>query len=687
MPINIGFVGAYTKKIYGSDVNISLFKYPHELLSALNSSVPNIIGFSNYSWNSRLSERFARYAKQCCPEVVVVMGGTNFPQKGEEQTKYLACRPEIDIHIANEGEKSFSNIVNAALLSRDGGPGIFDEPIGGAHFIRPEFRREKDAELISGATVTRLKDLDEIPSPYLTGMLDHFFDGRLTPFLETNRGCPFTCTFCHTGHSSYSKISKFSPERIKAEIAYIAPLAKKLGISNLHLADTNFGMYSSDLETCNALAGTKKTYGWPTQIQATTGKNSKKKILDITSVMGPTLAVNMSVQSMDDKVLSNIQRSNISLNDYQEIHTTLKAQARPSNGELIIGLPGETRDSFVSGLRKVIDAGVTRVANYTLMLLYGTLFKDPEYRKKYSIKGKYRLVPLNFGSYMGESVFDVEEVGVETNSMSVSDYHWLRGLCLFVEVIYNNRPFDPIIRHLESIGIDQFDFILRVYERRSHSSGGIDSIVRGFEQETKGELWNSEKELVDYYEREENYQKLLAGEVGGNLIYKYKAMSIAYHSDEWVDFLECEARNMIKQAKYSAKECDRLIEELGVVCMFSRLRLSGVLSSQADTTLIRMKFDYDILQWLAQEPGKRLPLNSFFEDDGVVYDFFFSERQLVERDEFFRRYGTHPNGLSKIVARVTNVEQLFRCVDVSGRVNDRVQVPVVDEMVRYAIST
>ena len=70
------------------------------------------------------------------------------------------------------------------------------------------------------------------------------------------------------------------------------------------------------------------------------------------------------------------------------------------------------------------------------MLLYGTQFKDPKYREKYSIDGKYRLVPLNFGDYMGEKVFDIEEVGIATNTMTFNDYLWLRGLCLFTEVLY-----------------------------------------------------------------------------------------------------------------------------------------------------------------------------------------------------------------------------------------------------------
>ena len=65
-----------------------------------------------------------------------------------------------------------------------------------------------------GKHLDRIKDLDEIPSPYLNGMLDKFFDGKLTPFIETNRGCPFTCSFCHTGNDYFHKLNKFS-EKLK----------------------------------------------------------------------------------------------------------------------------------------------------------------------------------------------------------------------------------------------------------------------------------------------------------------------------------------------------------------------------------------------------------------------------------------------------------------------------------------
>ena len=120
------------------------------------------------------------------------------------------------------------------------------------------------------------KDLDEIPSPYLNGTLDKFFDGKLTPFIETNRGCPFTCSFCHTGANYYHKLNKFSQERVKEEIEYIGKRCKELNITNLHMADVNFGMYPQDKLVCEFLLDSKKKYNWPLQIMATTGKNSKK---------------------------------------------------------------------------------------------------------------------------------------------------------------------------------------------------------------------------------------------------------------------------------------------------------------------------------------------------------------------------------------------------------------------------
>ena len=56
---------------------------------------------------------------------------------------------------------------------------IFKKKIDGCVFIHPDTKETENPSFYRGEILSRIKDLDEIPSPYLNGMLDKFFDGRL----------------------------------------------------------------------------------------------------------------------------------------------------------------------------------------------------------------------------------------------------------------------------------------------------------------------------------------------------------------------------------------------------------------------------------------------------------------------------------------------------------------------------
>jgi radical SAM superfamily enzyme YgiQ (UPF0313 family) len=88
--------------------------------------------------------------------------------------------------------------------------------------------------------------------------MDKFFDGILSPMMETNRGCPFSCTFCHEGNALISKVNKFSLDRVKAELDYIAAAVERAPnfISNLMFADPNFdanGSCAVSMDECRSL--------------------------------------------------------------------------------------------------------------------------------------------------------------------------------------------------------------------------------------------------------------------------------------------------------------------------------------------------------------------------------------------------------------------------------------------------
>ena len=119
IPLAIGYVAAYCKKIYGSQVEITLFKYLEELEKALIDSPPDIIGLSNYTWNQNIGIEMFKLARQQNPNVLTVWGGPNFPIDFPTQKKFMNEFSIVDIYVPLEGELGFSNIVEIALTLKE----------------------------------------------------------------------------------------------------------------------------------------------------------------------------------------------------------------------------------------------------------------------------------------------------------------------------------------------------------------------------------------------------------------------------------------------------------------------------------------------------------------------------------------------------------------------------------------
>ena len=675
IPLNIGYVGSYAKKKHGDSVEISLFKYPNITIETIKKEPPDVLALSNYTWNSLLSEQVAKIAKSVNPKVITVQGGPNFPHQTELQLEFLKKRPNTDFHIELEGEVSFSNLLDRIIKYRRGDQELFHTPIDGCAFVN------KQGSIVKGTKPPRVQFLDDIPSPWLNGMLDKFFDGRLSPLIETNRGCPFKCSFCHTGNDYFQKVHMLSMERIRKELEYVGERAYKKKNTILHLADVNFGMFPRDREICEIISETQKKYQWPTTVVTSTGKNNKERVIDVTKILGNTFTITMAVQSMDEKVLSNINRSNIKLDHFVGVNKHLQKEGRTSTGELIVGLPGETKESFKEGVKKIIDSGVNKITIYTLMMLYGTEFKNYKYRERFKMKGKFRIVPLNIGEYGGTKVFDYEEVCIENKDMSFEDYLEMRQLSLIAESIYNNQTFEVFFRYALTLGISRSDFLMQILSNLNLASKKINQIFSDFTKESKDELWESEEELVNYYQKEENYQKLLTGKAGGNLIYKYKSMNLATAMEDWTEYLTLLLKNIVDE-KYK-KEIKPKSQEIQMLAEYHKQRTWKFLDKSSSNTSLTMDSDYNFIEWLEQSESK--PLSMYRLKKPIRFYFAYTELQKKERYDQFRRYGASINGLSKIVTRI-KVENLLRSVGTNPNT-------ISDNMItkrsrtRYAMST
>ena len=394
---------------------------------------------------------------------------------------------------------------------------------------------------------------------------------------------------------------------------------------------------------------------------ATTGKNSKDRVIRITNILGDMFSINMSLQSMDEQVLKNIERANIKLDHMIDVNKYLTDQGRSTKADLIIGLPGESKETFIAGLNNVLNSNSAKVTIYTLMLLHGTEFKNPSYRDKFGYQGKYRIVPLNFGEYDSKRIFDYEEVGVVTKDMSFDDYLYLRVIALFVESLHNGKPFNEFFLYAKHHKIEPATFLKMLNDNRKKASAGIQNLVNNFINETKNELWESEKELIEHYKKDENFLKLKKGEIGGNLIYKYKSKNLVENSSDWLVFFENELYKAVIKKSNNTINPKQIKSEIDEISKFCKLKLHGLLNPKIKTEPIEENFKYDILKWIDHYDEKNSLSNYKFKKlEKLVFEY--TNDQLKMRNDVFKRYGTDINALSKIVTRISNLESQFRKV-------------------------
>lgn len=529
MPLGVGYMKAVMDERL-PEVKSRIFAFPHKLDEALNQKVPDVLMLSNYMWNCSLSYYYAQKVKQLNPDVLIVMGGPNFPLEDERRIDFVKDRPVIDIYVTGEGDFLATDIVTWYLEDSCDKKKLLARNIHSAVY-------KHHGQYIATGLKPRSRNLDDIPSPWLTGIMDEFFTDNLFPLYETNRGCPFTCTFCVQGVKWYTKVSYFSLERVKEEIYYIGKKVHEIAphMKTLVIADPNYGMFERDIEISSYIGEIQAQYQYPLIINATTGKNQAERVIESLEKVNGALVMYLAVQSLDHDVLENVKRSNIQLGAYQEIQTQITARGMRSNSDLILGLPGDSLASHLGSLQKLIDLGTSRLNNFQAILLKGSEMETQAARKQYQYESKFRLLPKSFGVYNNNKVFEVEEIIVSSATMSFDDYLTARKYHLAIGAFWNHGRFKPIVDFMNRYGISSWQWLDAVCQAMQRHPGLTDFVSR-FVAETKGELFDNEAAAIAFYQKEENYKLLEAEGLGDNIFYKYAGLaSFCY----WKEVTEC----------------------------------------------------------------------------------------------------------------------------------------------------
>lgn len=510
MPLNIGYIKAYIVENHGESVDVRLFKHPEKLLQACADELPDIVGLSNYSWNQGLNKTIGTYLRGLLPDAALIAGGPQIDQTTERRLEFFEKHDYLDFLVIDGGEEPVSEMVDWWRDSR------WDFDKLPASFVW----RDGDGLRDTGTRPIK-KIIEGVPSPYLNGHLDEFIDAGLVPLFETNRGCPFKCTYCAWGLSSKDLVRRFDVDQAIAEINYVGNRSQA---RNWIICDANFGMLKRDVDIAKAIRSWKDKKGLPQKCLLSFAKNATDRNIEIGAIMGDMTDSTLAVQSMDETVLKNIKRGNISLDSYVTYQKRFKSSGVRTYADTIVPLPGETLETHIEGLRKLASFGVDDLINHMARMLPGTELNSIETRAEYDLKTRFRLIHGDAGIYKCADgtelrTFEYEESLRSTATMDENVMFFLRKLHFFVDFAWNVDVYKPLLRAAQRYDVNPIDVLRQLIDRAENDPGslgpggeGVRRFMDIFDQKSHEEWFDSAEEIENYFAKEKNFMRLIGNE-------------------------------------------------------------------------------------------------------------------------------------------------------------------------------
>lgn len=445
LPYSVGILQAYAirhaKAADRLEFLLPLFKRirPEEGAERLQGA--DVALFSVYVWNMNISLAIARQVKERSPSTTIVFGGPHVPNDAEG---FLRKHGYIDVACQGEGEGPVTALLDA--ISANGRNAAYSRNKPWRDI--PSLRYLDDGLFIKNPSSERIRDLDTVPSPYLSDVFGPLIaanpDEQWIALWETNRGCPFSCTFCDWGSATAAKVNKWSTNRLFAEIEWFADRR----IEFIFCCDANFGILPRDIEIVEYAAKVKGERNYPKALSVQNTKNATERAYLVQkrlSDAGLNKGVDIALQSLDATTLKNIKRDNISLETYLELQRRFTRDRVETYTDMILAMPGETFDSFMNGASTVIEMGQhNRIQFNNLSILPNAEMGDPEYQKTFGMVTVTNEIINIHGSLLRfeGDVVETQEMVIATNSMPKEEWVRTRALSWMISLLH----FDKVLQ-------------------------------------------------------------------------------------------------------------------------------------------------------------------------------------------------------------------------------------------------
>jgi radical SAM superfamily enzyme YgiQ (UPF0313 family) len=340
------------------DINLR----PLDIAEALLAREPKIIGFGVYIWNVEETTEVINTIKRICPEIKIILGGPEVSYETEGQ-KIVELADHV---ITGEADFKFAEVCRQ----------LVDNNLPSA-IRHPPFPKIIPAEL---------PEFSRLALPY-----DFYTDADIAHrivYVEASRGCPFTCEFC---------LSSLDIPVRQVPLEEFLPAMQRLldrGLKQFKFVDRTFNL---NLATSKALLEfflARHQPGMFFHFEMIPDRLPNELREVIAKFPPGSLQFEVGIQTFNPEVGALISRRQ----NYERLADNfdfLRKETRVHiHADLIVGLPGETLESFAAGFDKLIALSPQEIQVGILKRLRGTpiVRHDAEWLMIYNAHPPYEIL-------------------------------------------------------------------------------------------------------------------------------------------------------------------------------------------------------------------------------------------------------------------------------------------------------
>ena len=314
-------------------VEFDINQRPLEIVERLLGESPRIVGLGVYIWNVALTTEVVAILKRLRPDVTVILGGPEVSHETEQQEIARLA----DLVITGEADLAFAEAC--------------------AHLLRGE---KIERRIIPAV----LPDVARLQLPYAF-YNEHDIAHRVI-YVEASRGCPFHCEFCLS--SLDIPVRQFP---LPAFLASLDDLLKR-GVKHFKFVDRTFNLNLAVSQAILEFFLSRYESGLFLHFEMIPDRLPETLRGMIARFPAGSLQFEVGIQTFNEAVATNISRRQ----DYTKLEENLRYLRQQTgvhvHADLIVGLPGETVESFGAGFDRLVALGPQEIQVGILKRLRGT---------------------------------------------------------------------------------------------------------------------------------------------------------------------------------------------------------------------------------------------------------------------------------------------------------------------------